>query len=111
MRLSRADICRGGRDQSIFSGWTRHWRIARPEEPSPLGAWRYSRLAPLHAILVLRNETAHGGLPQEANAADTPSGVYPAGPPPHVLLQVFDFLALLWVVTPCVRGDHHGAGT
>jgi bifunctional DNase/RNase/tetratricopeptide (TPR) repeat protein len=59
-------------------------------EERPVGLRGQTRLAPLEAILALRNATAHGGLPNETEAARHLDAYVPVL---HQALTAFDFLA------------------
>jgi hypothetical protein len=62
--------------------------LQAPEE-RPVGLRGTPRLAPLQAILALRNETAHGGLPDQVEA---PAHLDAYLPVLHHVLDAFDFV-------------------
>jgi hypothetical protein len=62
--------------------------LKQPEE-RPVGLRGRTRLAPLEAILALRNATAHGGMPDEEEAARHLEAFVPVL---HHVLAAFDFL-------------------
>ena len=82
-------VCRALQIEPRFPGLNAALKSIGKREPRPFVLPGELELAPLRAILALRNGTAHGGVPDET-AAEQHLAIYL--PVLHQVLEAFDFL-------------------
>ena len=96
--------------EPIYPGLSEALDLLGGAEERPLDLGGNKRLDPLHAILALRNKTAHGGLP-DGDPAQIQYEEYLAAylPVLHQILEAFDFLGDV-LLKVCVDPSEVSAG-